>query len=63
MKQKLTDFVKKETVLVIAAILAVLSAFAVPPGSELSFLYRLEGTWHPVIAYVNYSGITEKWGI
>ena len=31
MKQKLTDFVKKETVLVIAAILAVLSAFSAPP--------------------------------
>ncbi len=40
MKQKLTDFVKKETVLVIAAILAVLSAFAVPP--DLNYLSYID---------------------
>lgn len=40
MKQKLTDFVKKETVLVIAAILAVLSAFAVSP--DLNYLSYID---------------------
>lgn len=40
MKQKLTDFVKRETVLVIAAILAVLSAFAVPP--DLNYLSYID---------------------
>lgn len=59
MKEKIIAFVKKETVLVVAAILAVISAFFVHPDQAYIDYIDFLRAWDPAFADDHYGGRAE----
>ena len=57
MKEKIIVFVKKETVLVVAAILAVMSAFFVHP--DQAYIDYIDFRWNSAVSYDYYGWCAE----
>ncbi len=58
---KAITFAKKETVLIVAMLLAVISAFFVTPDKAYAKLYRLPNTWTSVLSYDSDRGLQRSW--